>query len=279
MLAGLTPDQVFQNIRMAIPTGGRQVPDREIRVTVEKAFREKDDTKRFEDWRPYTPAKRPTLDAVGLRSSIMAEGSDSEADLWEASPVRLCGVPEADAVLLLQHFYDPDEFLFLGDTFDKAVMTAGRWVERIRLDGTKKLPHIIPNPVDGAEHETSAGTMSCRCDAAVKAYRFATVEFDDIPRDEQLRFWSGILRRGLLSVACLIDSGGKSVHAWIRVNIPDREVWVREVKQRLFEKWLIPLGVDSSTKNPARLSRLPGHHRAKTGRWQRVLWLQQEKEA
>ncbi|MGD9127164.1 MAG: hypothetical protein PVH19_07265 [Planctomycetia bacterium] len=90
---------------------------------------------------------------------------------------------------------------------------------------------------------------------------------------DQLRFWSGILRHQLLDIACLIDSGGKSIHAWIKADLPTRDAWDHEIRHSLFEKWLIPLGVDSSTRNPARLSRLPGHRRTKTNRWQRLLWL------
>ncbi len=275
--SGLTPEQVAADIRQAIPPGKRLVRDREIQDAVKKAHREAGQySSPSQQWTPHSPVNHPRIDADGLRAKIMALGSSDEATLWETSPTRLDGVPEADAILLLQHFYQPEEFLFMGDTYDKMVMTVDQWTEWIRQHGTAKTPHVIPNPLTGQEHETSAGTMSRRGDSAVQSFRFATVEFDDIPRADQLRFWSGVLRRGLLPVACLIDSGGKSIHAWLRVDVPDRETWDVDIKQRLFEKWLIPLGVDSSTKNPARLSRLPGHKRTKTGRWQRLLWLQQK---
>lgn len=280
--AGLAVDQVVADIRSAIPAGKRHVPDREISAAVEKAHREAGQYGHrpglSKGWSPHTAVSRPKLDADGLRAKIMAEGSPDEVGLWEASPVRLCGLPEDDAVLMMQHFYDPNEFLFLGDTYSKAVQTVEQWGAWIEKNGTAQLPHVIPNSLTGREHETSTGTMSRRCDVAVQSFRFAVVEFDDIPRADQLRFWSGILQRGLLNVAALIDSGGKSVHAWVRVDVPDRAAWDRDVKQRLFERWLVPLGVDASTKNPARLSRLPGHHRTKTGRWQRLLWLQQKRK-
>ena len=274
---GLTPEQVFQDIKAAIPQGGRRVPDREILVTIEKAFREKNsgETRRRATWKPHNPVRRPQLDADGLRAKIMAEGSPEEVDLWEVSPVRLDGEPEADAAMLLRHFYEPNEFLFIGDVYDKQFMTVAEWLERIEQNGTAGLPHIIPNPLTGQEHEKSTGTMSRRCDAAVAHFRFAMAEFDNMPREDQLQFWSGIINRNLLPVAAIIDSGGKSLHAWIYAGVTDRSGWDRNIKQRLFERWLIPMGADPATKNPARLSRLPGHKRAKTGRWQRLLWLQQ----
>ena len=276
-ISGLAPDQVAADIRQAIPAGKRHVPDREIQLTVQKAFREKTDSKRLDNWQPFkAPVSRPRIDANALLAKIMAEGSPEEVDLWEASPVRLDGPPEDDAVLLLRHLYRPEEIIFLGDTYDRLVMTVDQWITWVGKCGTHKLPHIIQNPLDGSEHETSAGTLSYRCDAAVTAFRFALVEFDDIGREDQLRFWSGVLRRRLLNVVCLIDSGGKSVHGWVRVDVPDRAGWDRDVKQRLFDRWLIPLGADPTTRNPSRLSRLPGHKRANTGRWQRLLWLQQK---
>ncbi len=272
--AGLAVEQVAADIRAAIPAGKRHVPDREISAAVEKAQREAGQhggpSRR---WSPPAAVSRPRLDADGLRAKIMAEGSPDEVDLWESSPVRLCGLPEDDAVLLLQHFYDPDEFLFLGDTYNKAVQTVEQWVAWIKENGTAQLPHVIPNPVDGEEHETSAGTKSRRCDVAVKSFRFAVVEFDDIPRADQLRFWSGILRRGLLNVACLLDSGGKSVHAWVNVDVTSRADWERNIKQRLFQDWLILFGVDSTTKNPARLSRLPGHKVLRVGLIRDIVFL------
>ncbi len=274
---GHTPEQVAADLRAGIPIGTRRVSDREILDAVEKAAREAGQCQTDKTtWTPCATTTRPRVDAAKLRMKIMALGSPDEADLWESSPVRLDGMPEDDAVLLLRHFYQPDEFLFLGDTYDKHFLRVDDWLSWFETEGTAGLPFIVPNPMDGEEHENLAGKKSRRCDASVKAFRFCVIEFDDIPREDQLRFWSGVINRNLLPVACLIDSGNKSIHAWLRVDIPDREAWDREIKQRLFEQWLVPIGVDPATKNPARLSRLPGHKRAKTGRWQRLLWLQQK---
>jgi len=71
----------------------------------------------------------------------------------------------------------------------------------------------------------------------------------------------------------LIDSGGKSIHAWIRVDCPDRNAWERAIEQELFGQWLAPMGVDLACRNESRLSRLPGHYRVDTGNRQRLLFL------
>jgi hypothetical protein len=80
-----------------------------------------------------------------------------------------------------------------------------------------------------------------------------------------------------LPILALIDSGGKSIHAWLDVqklsSITTCDEWTREIKIGLYERVLIPLGVDRACCNPSRLSRLPGFFRSETGRFQRLLWL------
>ncbi|MFC1451857.1 hypothetical protein ACFLSJ_00770 [Verrucomicrobiota bacterium] len=116
---------------------------------------------------------------------------------------------------------------------------------------------------------TKNGGMSFRADSCIASFRFATVEFDSVPMDEQAAFWAGVD----LPVAAIIDSGGKSLHGWVRVDRPDREAWEWDVEIGLFARRLVPLGVDAACRNEARLSRMPGFHRAETKRWQRLLYL------
>ena len=135
--------------------------------------------------------------------------------------------------MLLKHLYRPEDFLFIGDTYSTEVKAACDWVKHIGQHGTAGLPFIIPNPLTGQEHEKKDGGMSRRCDAAVNRFRFAVVEFDDISREDQLRFWSVGFRRPIFQKwACLIDSGNKSIHAWVEVNAPNREVWTKYIEQR-----------------------------------------------
>lgn len=281
--AGVECGQIASDIRAAIPWGSRHVPDREIWDTVEKAQREAERNGSFyavvqgkiarHGCRASHRVSVPQFDADGLRTLVMANGSSDEADLWEASPVRLSGLPEEDAVLLLRHLYQPDDILFLGNTYDRDVKPVEEWISHIERYGTAELPHIIPNPLDGHEHELASGKTSRRCDAAIQKFRFATVEFDNMDREDQLRFWSGVIRLGLLKVVCLIDSGGKSIHAWVQVDAPNRQTWETDIERNLFSNWLVPCGVDRACRNESRLSRLPGHQRHETGNWQRLLWL------
>ncbi len=135
--------------------------------------------------------------------------------------------------------------------------------------GRGELPHIIPNPLTGLQGTTKSGSKSWRADDCVASFRFCVVEFDSIGMDEQLAFWAGFK----VPIAALIDSGGKSIHAWLRVDAPNRRAWEEEVEDLLFGQILGPMGVDTACKNEARLSRLPGAFRPDRGRWQHLLYL------
>lgn len=101
----------------------------------------------------------------------------------------------------------------------------------------------------------------------VSAFRHALIEFDAIPAHHQ---WQ-LIQRSKIPCAAVIDSGGKSVHAVVRVDATDYEEYQQRVKLLVdhFRKY----GVDSQNIDPTRLSRLPGVTRGDTGRRQRLLSL------
>jgi len=125
----------------------------------------------------------------------------------------------------------------------------------------------IPAPTKSGDGTTLRG------DGNVKDYRFCVIEFDNLTREEQIRFWSAVK----LPIVALIDSGGKSIHAILEINklakVETPEDWQAIIKTRLYDKILLPMGVDAACSNPARLSRLPGHFREEKETWQRLLWL------
>ena len=136
----------------------------------------------------------------------------------------------------------------------------------------KPLPHIIINPLSGEPKPKKSGDgVTFRGDACVQSFKYCLVEFDDLTREEQIRFWtSPDVQR--LPIAALVDTGGKSIHAWIRTTgIHTAADWQREIETKLYDQVMVPLGVDPNCKNPARLSRLPGQVR--DNKYQRLLWL------
>ena len=93
-------------------------------------------------------------------------------------------------------------------------------------------------------------------DNDVSAYRHVLVEFDDKPKPEQEK----LLRDSGLPISVLIDSGGKSIHGWVRVDAPSRKEW--DARRDLIYS-AIP-GIDPKNKNPSRFSRLPGAWRGES---------------
>ena len=197
--------------------------------------------------------------------------------------MRIDWPPEEDATHVIEALYRPDDLLYIGArasaaVLDRNIRTATDWLTafRKRPPGGEQ-PHIIPNPLSGKPAPKASGDgETLRGDKCVAAFRYAVVEFDTLPRDDQLAFWWS----ARLPVALLVDSGGKSIHGWVRVQgVRCATEWTRVVERHLFRHLLEPLGVDRACKNESRLSRLPGHFRKEKNAWQRVLYLAPEGKA
>lgn len=278
VMAGIDPQTIHDNIRQAIPPGDRRVSDTEITRAINTALR---------DHQAGTYNPRPRQDPAvkdgkaALRRIIDQAPFDDEVDIWEASPLRVWDHPKDHAALLLEALYAPDDLVFIGERYQEGIpgdtiRPVSEWI-RYFQDGGKTGPHIIPNPLTGTPGPKKSGDgETLRGDLTVKEYRYCVVEFDNLSREDQIRFWSA----AHLPIVALIDSGGKSIHAWLQVSklaeVKTPEQWERTIKQRLYDRLLIPLGVDKACSNPARLSRLPGHFRQEKQAMQRLLWLSDE---
>lgn len=89
-------------------------------------------------------------------------------------------------------------------------------------------------------------------DANVTRFRFALIECDDIP----LKLQIALLAKLPLPIAAILASGGRSLHAWVKVNAATMEDYRQTVSRML--ALLAKFGVDTANKNPSRMSRLPG---------------------
>lgn len=88
----------------------------------------------------------------------------------------------------------------------------------------------------------------------VTRFRFALVESDTLPIAEQ----DALFRKLELPIAALVHSGGKSLHAIVRVDAPNYEEYRKRVDflYDFLEK--NGVSVDKQNRNPSRLSRMPG---------------------
>lgn len=269
-IAGVSPDQLARDLSSHIH-GTRPVPAKEIEDAIKKAYSTSTVTTAtgIPSYRPTTP--KPAINGEKLLLGICERGADfTDVELWEASPLRIEWNPKRDAVELLSRLYHPDDRLFIGTRYQAGkphVLPVSKWMERFER-GDSIMEHIIPNPLTGEQGLTKHGEPSYRADSCVAQFRFAVIEFDGMPREQQIQFWAGVK----LPVVVLLDSGGKSVHGWIRIDAADAREWEARVEGRLFDI-LKALGADPSCKNEARLSRMVGHYRKEKERWQRILYL------
>jgi hypothetical protein len=275
IMAGKTHEHIFSDIRQAIPHGRRKVSNREIQDAIQRASRD------HQPGSSVIPLKtRPIVQdgKEALRRIIDQGGTCTEVDLWGVSPIRIEWAPEEDTICFLSVIYDPDDLIFIGGAKESGVVgrnirTSAKWIEFFKAGG-KTCPHFIPNPLTGlAAPKKSGEGKTYRGDGNIKTFRFAVVEFDNIPLDDQVRFWAAVK----LPIYALIHSGGKSIHGLIDVQklaqVKNVGQWDEKIRAHLYERLLTPLGVDGACANPARLSRLPGHFREETGKFQKLLFL------
>ena len=88
----------------------------------------------------------------------------------------------------------------------------------------------------------------------VTAFRFALIESDSMELGEQ----NAIIRELELPVACLVYSGGKSLHAIVRIDAASYEEYRTRVDYLYSVCEKNGMKVDKQNRNPSRLSRLPG---------------------
>lgn len=121
----------------------------------------------------------------------------------------------------------PDD---IGATIGDWKQDAGAWIRFNPVDG------------DGVKNEN------------VTRFTYALVESDTLPIAEQ----DSIFRKLELPIAALVHSGGKSLHAIVRVDAKDYEEYRKRVE--FLYDFLDKHGVaiDKQNRNPSRLSRMPG---------------------
>lgn len=120
---------------------------------------------------------------------------------------------------------------------------AGVWV---RINPT------VPDPLGALKEDGTRGAGVC--DEDVADFRYALIECDNLPEEDQIKAF----RRLNLPIQTLVISGGKSVHAAVRIDAKDRAEYDQRVS--VLHDWCRRYGVpiDGANKNPSRMMRLPG---------------------
>jgi len=125
---------------------------------------------------------------------------------------------------------------------------------------------FLANPVDGKEHfNERQQRMSRRSEESIRSFRFAVLESDCQPLEQWLR----ILVQLPLPIVSITSSGGKSLHALVRVDANSKTNWDETI--RAIKPKLIYLGADANALTAVRLTRLANCYRG--NRLQELIYL------
>jgi hypothetical protein len=252
-------------------------------------------------WRPraaFAPVKaKPSFDLGKLRAfsadwaahvDAVWLGNRSSVDPAAVSTGQfLDEISEpGDALLLFSTFQSQGQFYWVSDPYDaswyfeevgapvidhrpKRQLTEEEVVGRLSgADGV----WFLAQPVDMQEHVNprerrldGRAKLSRRSQEAVTSWRYLVLESDEAPA----RSWLGALVQLPLRIVAIYTSGGKSVHALVRVDAVSKAHW------DAFREAVLPgltiLGADPAAVTAVRLTRLPGCRRA--GKLQKLLYL------
>jgi hypothetical protein len=115
---------------------------------------------------------------------------------------------------------------------------------------------FLSNPVDGKEHwNEDQRRMSRRSKESIKSFRYAVLESDCQPAAQ----WIRILAQLPLPIVSITSSGGKSLHALVRVDARSKSHWDETIGA--LKPKLVQLGADLGALTAVRLTRLPNCYR------------------
>lgn len=190
----------------------------------------------------------------------------------EAQPVALpsWGDPVTEIITYLRARFEPDEYIGyvtsvyeqedgrLSPTRGNYDRTAGQIIDLLEKCGgdigsvlgdadPRAGAWIRVNPLDGKGIK----------DENVTDYRYVLVESDSLPVAQQ----NALIHDLELPVVTLVHTGGKSLHAIVRIEAASREEYRQRVAYLFDVCEKNGLKIDRACKNPSRLTRLPGFQR------------------
>ncbi len=254
--------------------------------------------------RPAAPRKKPAprklLDMAAVESRLRRwplHITVTEEVLPTISPVRIPPNNAMHAELLLDALYQHGERILVFDRFTSQgdyLHQVGRGNFRLGKEPgvtavkCAELPRSGPagvwyllSPVTGKwepnpnKRDPQSGALmpGRRHAACCTRYPYLLLESDELPPDQWLR----ILMMAPIPIVACYTSGGKSIHAVIRVDAETPEQFKAYVDayRQIYE----PLGADGAAMSAVRLSRLPGCWRRGTmGKDGKIAWYDEPRE-
>ena len=126
---------------------------------------------------------------------------------------------------------------------------------------------FLANPVTGEYASNDSGKPSRRSWQNVTSWRYLVLESDTANPDH----WLAVLVQMPLPIAAIYTSGGKSIHALVRVDAESKADWNAQVAK--IKHALVTLGADQKAISAVRLTRLAGCERVEKAKMQTLLYL------
>jgi len=175
----------------------------------------------------------------------------------------------ADMPEFLQSLFRPGELISYN--VDAKLDADGRWkpdgygirgrLLETFLTGESAASIVSPHTEAGAWVRLNPMDGKGIADKNVKDYRHALVESDSMPVEAQL----ALINKLRLPCAAIVHSGGKSIHAVVKIEAGgDLDLYRARVKRLYGVLAAHGMAVDGHNGNPSRLSRLPGVKRGES---------------
>jgi RecA-family ATPase len=134
------------------------------------------------------------------------------------------------------------------------------WLKKLDANGGEINKTLRTSDRNGIYVTVNPMKIGGNKDSDVTQFRHTLVEWDDISKDEQ---WN-IITQSNIPCTAVIDSGGKSLHAWVRVDAADRREFDERVRSLYQHFEVSGCKLDDKNKNPSRLSRLAACERGRS---------------
>jgi hypothetical protein len=266
----LTDQEIFDRIHILTRGARRHVPDSEIIKSIAKV-RSTDVSVLIASCPPAVdkPTYRPeTLERLAGQHQETVDSDylalRSKFTCWNRSPAgflhKLFRVGER--VIVFSDFYSQGQALWLHPGPVGNLST----LDRFRTGELNVW--FLSNPVDGRYYSNprEGGKESRRSEEAITWWRYAVIESDQADP----KTWLRALVQLPLPISAIYSSGGKSIHALVRIDACSKLEWDRLVAT--LKPALVKLGADPAALSAVRLTRLPNCVRGETGALQELLY-------